>query len=728
MKTLENITIKSVADVICGGLNTSFMSKKSKRRKKPCVNKSTHDFENGKSHQKHLTQSIQSTFLQRNGSYLVILLVFFFSFLLLTPLGTFSTWIDSREHTGYYSITRIDAGDDAGYYAYLRSTFFDHDIDFFNEKGYYHFDTITPTGYSINYWSIGSAILWIPFFLLGHAIALIYTFLGYQVSADGYSFPYHVLTGMGSSLCVFMGLLLTFSLLKNYFSEKAALIATVVLFLATPLPYYTFIRQRMSHAGEFLVIVFFIYSWILYRSKYKNVLGSLLLGVSAGMLLTIRLNTGIFLLIPFLDFLIQAVKDFYERKYDRLRLMGRNLLIMSIACIGVVIPQLVAWNTIMGKPYPPTSHVSFTLSNIFQNMAYVLGGRDWGIFITEPVWIFGLIGLALFIRREKRVSILFLICVLTALIICAGFLNEASFGHRFVLNCNVMLSFGVAALIDSVKMKRKMVMASVIFFLLMVWQYFLLIQYKVLMAYNDPLFAIKSLENIPKIIFHSQSILLRSTSFFKLAFSGRALLSSYVDWFFLVSLPLLMLFLSISLLIMVLWLFRTRFEKTLLYLVTLGIAFFILLDGLSLALQNKKTEEEKYLRYKQAALSSLRRGWPEKALEYLGEASVLKSDVVTISDYDEESLNKYLGSALNTQGVKYYKDKKLQGAIRLFLKAVELDPYSAGTHRNIGALYYYDVIDYEKALYHFHKSLELNPNQDQAEKLRSLVRKLKEIR
>jgi hypothetical protein len=76
------------------------MSKKSKRRKKPYVNKLTQDFESGKSHQKYLTQNIRPAFLQRNGSYLIILLVFCFSLLLLTPLGAFNAWIDSKEHTG----------------------------------------------------------------------------------------------------------------------------------------------------------------------------------------------------------------------------------------------------------------------------------------------------------------------------------------------------------------------------------------------------------------------------------------------------------------------------------------------------------------------------------------------------------------------------------------------------------------------------------------------------
>ena len=43
-------------------------------------------------------------------------------------------------------------------------------------------------------------------------------------------------------------------------------------------------------------------------------MGSLLLGISAGMLCTIRLNTGMFLLLPLLDFLFQGVKDIYEKR------------------------------------------------------------------------------------------------------------------------------------------------------------------------------------------------------------------------------------------------------------------------------------------------------------------------------------------------------------------------------------------------------------------------------
>ena len=667
----------------------------------------------------------RSTFLQRNGSYLLIVVIFYCFFLLLTPLGTFSPWINLT-HTGYHSIVRIDPGDDAGYYAYLRSAFFDHDLDFFNEKGYYHFDTITPTGYSINYWTIGSALLWIPFFLIGHVIAVLYHSLGYPVSVDGYSFPYYVLTGIGSSLCVLLGLLLNFSLLKNYFSEKASLLATLTLCLATPLPYYTFIRQRMSHSGEFLVIALFIYSWILYRSTYKNLLGSILLGISAGMLCLIRLNSGALLLIPFLDFLIQALRDSYHRRYDEVAKLLRNVMVMGIVALSVVVPQLVGWNILMGKPFPPTGHVSFAVSNIIQRITYVLVGKDWGVFITEPVWVGGLVGLFIFMKREKRISLIFVLTILVSLFICAGFLNEAAFGHRFLLNCNILLSFGLATIIDSLKMKKKMVVAFIISLVLIVWEYFLIIQYEILMEYNNPLFALKAFEHIPTLLLHTPSLLLRSTSFFKLLCFQRVYLASFVDWFFLIVLPCLALLLSGILVTVMVWCFRLRFRKCVVYLVTIALVLFATLDGISFTWYGKKTEDQRYLRYKQAALSSLRRGWPEKALEYLEKARLLRAQAGDIHCADEASLNKYLGSAFNDQAVKLYKDNRVEEALRLFTNAAELYPDSSDIHRNTGVVYYFKVRDREKALYHFQRSVELDPNQTQAEVVRGLIRELSE--
>ena len=56
--------------------------------------------------------------------------VFLLFCLLLTPLGNFNNWIPPNTHSGFYSLNKIDPGDDTGYYAYLRSGVIDKDLDF----------------------------------------------------------------------------------------------------------------------------------------------------------------------------------------------------------------------------------------------------------------------------------------------------------------------------------------------------------------------------------------------------------------------------------------------------------------------------------------------------------------------------------------------------------------------------------------------------------------------
>ena len=64
--------------------------------------------------------------------------IFYLLFLLLTPLGLFNDWIPPLTHSGYYSVKTVDGGDDTAYYSYLRSLFFDGDLDFIDERYYAH--------------------------------------------------------------------------------------------------------------------------------------------------------------------------------------------------------------------------------------------------------------------------------------------------------------------------------------------------------------------------------------------------------------------------------------------------------------------------------------------------------------------------------------------------------------------------------------------------------------
>ena len=77
--------------------------------------------------------------------------------------------------------TRLYASDEIQYFAYLRSLWFDHDVSFQNEYEYFYDRGIarargfhetflefeTPTGLRYNFGTIGSALLWAPFYAVG---------------------------------------------------------------------------------------------------------------------------------------------------------------------------------------------------------------------------------------------------------------------------------------------------------------------------------------------------------------------------------------------------------------------------------------------------------------------------------------------------------------------------------------------------------------------------------
>jgi hypothetical protein len=100
--------------------------------------------------------------------------------------------------------TRIHASDEAEYFSYLRSLWFDRDVSFENEYRYFYehglsrasgfhetfLERLTPTGLRENWGTIGCAILWSPFYAVADVGVRAWRQAGQPVDADGFSRPY----------------------------------------------------------------------------------------------------------------------------------------------------------------------------------------------------------------------------------------------------------------------------------------------------------------------------------------------------------------------------------------------------------------------------------------------------------------------------------------------------------------------------------------------------------
>jgi Flp pilus assembly protein TadD len=472
--------------------------------------------------------------------------IFYFVFLLLTPLGVFNDWISPRLHTGYYSATVIDAGDDAGYYAYLRSLFFDGDLDFINERHYAHAEKLTSTGYVFNNWQIGQGLLFFPFFIIGHLLALLYGALGYPVAVDGYSAPYLLSTAVASGTWLFFGLILVTHLARKIASERVAWVTALSIWLASPLLYFTFIRQRMAHTLEFSVSALLIVGWLHWRNS-KDLLKYAVLGGVLGLLCMVRIiNVAYFALIA-VDLLVIGWSDKSLALSARMKINVLRFAAFSCGFLLLMFPQLVCWYKLNGIPLPPRhlhfageGLAGFDLSVYLQKLMSLLGSPKWGLLLSMPLAMIGFLGL--FLKSEFLKDIRFALLAYLAGIFSIILLypeDSASYGHRHLISALPVFALGLARLLEWCSNRKSLWFVALSLVVIAVTaQYFMIVQYKVSLPYNHSQFTWEALGNTYHLLLERPAQLLRSTNLIKLFFQENFAETNFRDVLYMAIFPL----------------------------------------------------------------------------------------------------------------------------------------------------------------------------------------------
>ena len=484
---------------------------------------------------------------QRSG--LILGGILFLVFLLLTPLGIFNGWIPPDVHKGYYSVATIDGGDDTGYYAFLRSVFFDGDLDFFNELRYAHSEKLMPTGYVFNNWQMGQALVFLPFFIVGHLLALLYQGLGYPISVDGYSAPYYIATAVASVTFLFAGLTLVFKTLDSFIDKRFALLVSLSIWLASPLIYFSFVRQRMAHTTEFFFSSLLVFAWVHFRSSRKPVF-HVLLGALLGFLCMTRvINIAFFAL-----FAVDLLWRFRAEWKSATSLAFKQSVVQGGALLAgfflVMLPQIACWYQLNGVPFPPR-HMKFagegltgiSLFPVLENIGNLLFSAKWGLMFSMPLVVVG--GIGLFLKnewlRDIRPGVLaYLAGIFTVLVVYPE--DSASYGHRHLISALPVFALGLGNFLRHLsefgpKWGRWVAIIGCLSAVLA--QYFMLIQYKVTLPYNHAEFTLESLGSTVDLLSNRPDLLLRSTNFFNVISHSPS--GDYLDGLFLLVFPLLQL-------------------------------------------------------------------------------------------------------------------------------------------------------------------------------------------
>jgi hypothetical protein len=339
---------------------------------------------------------------------------FLFIFLIIFSADRYNRWVNF-EKDNFPFVDDVDQ-----FYSYLPAVFIHHDLTFSFPNNYW--TVKAKNGTRIARTTYGMALLYSPFFFVGHSIAKAANY-----KADGYSSPYKWSVHFGTFFYTLIGLWFCRKNLLRFFNEITTFITLLCVFLGTNLFYYTFGWGEMCHSYLFFILSLFIFCVIKWHDsqKLKYLFSYFFLG---GFATLIRPTDAIVMLFPLmiginsLSMLKERVKYFI------------NLKVKMVAAIAVfVVPllvQLCYWKVYSGQwfifTYGAGERFFFNDPQVFN---FLFSFRK-GWFIYTPIMVFSVIGI-IFLRRTARELFYFmtLIFILNVYVLSSWW--DWSFGGSF---------------------------------------------------------------------------------------------------------------------------------------------------------------------------------------------------------------------------------------------------------------------------------------------------------
>jgi hypothetical protein len=327
-------------------------------------------------------------------------------------------------------------GDDGGgYFSYLHSIVFDHDLDMTDEyvaaaaehvKVSGDVNSRTITGLPPNQYSIGPAILSLPAYLIAVPIRP-----GGQPQFEA---PFTTAYTLASLFYGLLALALTYRLLRKLsLGSSASLAAVVGIALGTPLLYYLVYSPSYSHTFSAFMVTLFVYLWWT-RREQRSWRGWLLLGVVGGVMALVRWQDGPLMAITLLDLP---------------RARWRILLLAPGTLVGFS-PQLVVDKVIFGHWQPGAPTVAF--DPFPGHYLDVLFSSLHGLFVSSPLLLAAVAGY--WFVKNPALRAAFAICFLMQVLVIGSFVywyGGFSVGMRFLINLTPFFAIGLAGVTSHVR-------------------------------------------------------------------------------------------------------------------------------------------------------------------------------------------------------------------------------------------------------------------------------------
>lgn len=293
-----------------------------------------------------------------------------------------------------------------GYYLPLEATFIHGDM-WLNDRSWvealnqehqltgtlYQIST-TPDGQPMYFFFLGMAMMYTPFFFVGHAIAGMF---GY--AQDGLSSPYVYSLIVGCLIYGFIGLFYLRKILKHFFSDQLVAILLIICVIGTNYINHMTIKNLETVNVIFMFNAIIIWNTIQWyaRNELKNMI---VVGFSIVMMALIKPSEVLMISLP----ILWGVSS-KQTLLDRFKLFWtyrKQIIITGLICCVVVAPQVTYWIVKTGKIFYDSYKNPGVGLDVFEpHFIQSLFGYRKGWLVYTPVMIFALLGFIILFKQNR---------------------------------------------------------------------------------------------------------------------------------------------------------------------------------------------------------------------------------------------------------------------------------------------------------------------------------------
>lgn len=386
---------------------------------------------------------------------------------------------------GFFPYTPMHS-DGNGYYMYLPAVFSYRDLGmnfvyngtFSDPSGLTGTFFPMATGQVVDKYTMGVAVLQLPFFLLADVAAHLFT----PDQTDGFSAIYQLGNIASGCFYYFVGSVASYKISRKYADDKSAFWAAVAVTFGTGLFHYISRDGGYSHVYSYAMIALFILLVDIYEKKpVKRV--QFLGGICFGLLTLVRVTNAVMILI-YVFYRVNSFRGLLERL--KKILLPKNWWLVLLGVLLVWAPQLMYWKWAAGSFFVNSYHLP---GNEFDERFYwtspeiinVLFTVNRGVFFWCPVVILSVAAIFILFKKVPEFQLGILLSILAFTYITASWWaydGLCGFTNRFFVDLSAVFIFELALFLKWAQRNRKVQKAVMVFIICAVlWTMLFMVEY-----------------------------------------------------------------------------------------------------------------------------------------------------------------------------------------------------------------------------------------------------------